>query len=132
MDSAVPVGTYAVTVTSTDTDGTTASCALTVQVTTVLTVGEVQGQTLDSENGKTDRSPLAPATGNGSSSLLYDVRGVVTQKTLARTNCGANQFGFFLQSRLGADRRRPAHLRRRLRLHGQLHQPDRRLRPDRR
>jgi uncharacterized protein len=102
VDSAVPVGSYAVTVTSTDTDGTTASCTLTVQVTTVLTVGEVQGQTLDGEDGKTDRSPLAPATGNGSSSLLYDVRGVVTQKTLARTNSGGSQFGFFLQSRLGA------------------------------
>ncbi|HET8659361.1 MAG TPA: lamin tail domain-containing protein, partial [Micromonosporaceae bacterium] len=95
------VGSYTVTMTSTDDDGTTAACTFTVQVTRVLTVGEVQGQTLDSENGKTDRSPLAPATGNGSSSMLYDVRGVVTQRTLARTSAGANQYGFFLQSRLG-------------------------------
>jgi predicted extracellular nuclease len=102
VDSAVPVGTYAVTVTSTDTDGATESCNLTVQVTTVLTVGEVQGQTLDTENGKTDRSPLAPPTGNGSSALQHHVRGVVTQKTYARTNTGGDQFGFFLQSRLGA------------------------------
>ncbi len=102
VDSAVPAGSYAVTVTSTDGDGTTATCLLSVQVTTVLTVGEVQGQTLDTENGKTDRSPLAPPSGNGTSSTLYDVRGVITQKTLARTAAGANQFGFFLQSRLGA------------------------------
>ena len=121
MDSAVPAGTYAVTVTSTDTDGTTATCTLTVQVTTVLTVGEVQGQTLDSENGKTDRSPLAPATGNGSSSLLYDVRGVVTQKTLARTNSGGKPVRLLPAEPARRDRRRPAHLRRHLRLHGQLH-----------
>ena len=53
------------TVTSTDADGDTATCVLTVQVTPVLTVGEVQGPTPDAENGQTDRSPLAPATGNG-------------------------------------------------------------------
>jgi uncharacterized protein len=102
VSSAVPVGSYAVTMTSTDTDGTTASCVLTVQVTAILTVGEVQGRTLDTENGKTDRSPLAPPTGNGSSSILYDVRGVITQKTLARSSAGVAQNGFFLQSRLGA------------------------------
>ncbi len=96
----VPAGSYAVTVTSTDTDATTAACVLTVQVTTVLTVGEVQGPTLDSENGKADRSPLAPPSGNGASSQLYDVRGVITQRTLGRTAAGASQYGFFLQSRL--------------------------------
>ncbi|MBO4205475.1 lamin tail domain-containing protein [Micromonospora echinofusca] len=95
----LPVGSYAVTVTSTDTDGTTATCTLTVQVTTVLTVGEVQGPTTDTESGPADRSPLAPASGNGTSSTLYDVRGVVTQRTLARTSAGAAQYGFFLQSR---------------------------------
>ncbi len=78
------------------------ACVLSVLVTTVLTVGEVQGQTLDTENGTTDRSPLAPASGNGSSSTVYDVRGVVTQKTLARTSSGGSQHGFFLQSRLTA------------------------------
>jgi predicted extracellular nuclease len=102
VDAAVPSGSYAVTVTSTDADGGTGSCLLTVTVTTVLTVGEVQGQTTDTENGKTDRSPLAPATGNGSSSTLYDVRGVITQKTMARSSAGVIQHGFFLQSRVGA------------------------------
>jgi predicted extracellular nuclease len=102
VNAGVPAGSYAVTMTSTDDDGTTAACSFTVQVTSVLTVGEVQGRTLDTENGATDRSPLAPASGNGTSSTLYDVRGVITQRTLARTGAGANQYGFFLQSRSGA------------------------------
>jgi predicted extracellular nuclease len=66
-----------------------------------LTVGAVQGQTLDTENPRTDRSPLANPSGNGSSSTLYEVRGVITQRTLARTDSGAAQNGFFLQSRNG-------------------------------
>ena len=45
----------------------------------MLTVGEVQGPTTDAESGPADRSPLAPASGNGTSSTLYDVRGVITQ-----------------------------------------------------
>jgi predicted extracellular nuclease len=97
----VPAGGYAVRVTSTDDDGTTASCTFTVQVNRVLTVGEVQGPTTDAEQGKLDRSPLAPASGN--SQLLYDIRGVVTQRTLSRTEAGALQYGFFLQSRPGTD-----------------------------
>jgi len=70
---------------------------------TVLSVGAVQGQTLDTELGKTDRSPLAPPTGNSSSAAQYDVRGVITQRTLALTSAGASQYGFFLQSRLGTE-----------------------------
>ena len=58
VDAAVPAGSYAVTVTATDQTGTTSTCVLTVQVTRVLTVGEVQGPTLDTENGRADRSPL--------------------------------------------------------------------------
>ncbi|WP_319460342.1 lamin tail domain-containing protein [Micromonospora sp. RTP1Z1] len=99
----LPAGSYAVTVTSTDGDGTTATCTLTVQATSVLSVGEVQGRTGDDENGRTDRSPLAPASGNGTSSTLYDVRGVITQKSLTRTSAGADQYGFYLQSRTGTE-----------------------------
>ncbi|MFG1799023.1 lamin tail domain-containing protein [Micromonospora carbonacea] len=95
-------GAYTVTVTATDTDGGTATCALAVTVTRELTVGEVQGPTTDAESGPADRSPLAPASGNGTSSSLYDVRGVITQRTLARTSAGADQHGFFLQSRADA------------------------------
>ena len=94
-------GDYAVVVTSTDDSGTTASCTLTVQVNEALTVGEIQGQTTDAEDGKLDRSPFAPAS--GSSSRLYDVRGVITQRTLSRTESGDLQYGFFLQSRLGTE-----------------------------
>ncbi|GGO11508.1 lamin tail domain-containing protein [Micromonospora parathelypteridis] len=94
-------GAYTVTLTATDAGGGTATCALVVQVTRELTVGEVQGPTTDAESGPTDRSPLAPASGNGTSSTLYDVRGVITQLTLARTSAGAEQHGFFLQSRTG-------------------------------
>jgi uncharacterized protein len=97
----LPAGTYPVTVTSTDADGTTATCGFTVQVTTVLPIGEVQGRTTDAEDGKLDRSPLAPASGNGTSSTLYDVRGVITQRTLARESDGDTLYGFFLQSRAG-------------------------------
>src|SRR5947207_13066721 len=96
----LPIGSYAVTVTSTDAGGTTASCTLTVQVTRILAVGEVQGPG--------SRSPLAPPSGNGASSAFYDVRGVVTQKSLARTATGGSQYGFFLQSRLGAEDGDPA------------------------
>ncbi|MGN9802156.1 lamin tail domain-containing protein [Micromonospora sp. L32] len=99
----LPAGAYAVTLTATDAEGGTATCTLTVQATTVLAVGEVQGPTRDDENGHTDRSPLAPASGNGTSSTLYDVRGVITQKSLTRTSAGADQYGFYLQSRTGAE-----------------------------
>ena len=66
-----------------------------------LTVGAVQGST--TTNPRTQRSPLAPATGNGSSSVKYHVRGVVTQLAQTRTSAGATNYGFFLQSRLGAE-----------------------------
>ncbi|GAA0483839.1 hypothetical protein Ade02nite_94280 [Paractinoplanes deccanensis] len=62
-----------------------------------LTVGSVQGGTLD--NPRAHRSPYAPAAGNGSSSLKYQVRGIVTQLTLSHTAAGQDQYGFFLQSR---------------------------------
>jgi predicted extracellular nuclease len=100
-DADLPAGAYAVTLTSTDLDGGTATCGFTVQVNAPLTVGAVQGQTLDSEDGRADRSPLAPATGN--SATLYDIRGVVTELALSKTSAGANQYGFFLQSRLGTE-----------------------------
>ncbi|MFI7303291.1 lamin tail domain-containing protein [Micromonospora aurantiaca] len=99
----LPAGGYAVTVTATDDDGDSATCTLTVQATSVLSIGEVQGRTADDEAGRTDRSPLAPASGNGTSSTLYDVRGVITGMSLTRSSAGADQWGFYLQSRLGSD-----------------------------
>ncbi|NES12492.1 MULTISPECIES: lamin tail domain-containing protein [Micromonospora] len=91
----LPAGSYAVTVTSTDADGGTATCTFTVQATALLSVGQVQG------GG--ERSPLAPASGNGTSSALYDVRGVITQKSLTLSSSGADQNGFYLQSRKGTE-----------------------------
>ena len=61
--------------------------------------GAIEGSTV--ANPRTQRSPYAPASGNGSSSSRYRVRGVVTQLALSRTGAGAEQRGFFLQSRTG-------------------------------
>ncbi|BFU42176.1 hypothetical protein KRMM14A1004_04130 [Krasilnikovia sp. MM14-A1004] len=65
-----------------------------------LTVGAVQGSTTTSP--RTQRSPLAPPSGNGTSSAKYQVRGVVTQLALSHTDTGTKQYGFFLQSRKDA------------------------------
>ena len=65
-----------------------------------LTVGAVQGSG--------PRSPYAPPTGNGSSTGRVQVRGQITQLTLAHTAAGAEQHGFFLQSRKGATDGDPA------------------------
>ena len=43
------------------------------------------------------RSPFAPPTGNGAGQAVV-IQGVIYQKTLARTNTGANQYGFFIQN----------------------------------
>ncbi|MFU8875537.1 lamin tail domain-containing protein [Micromonospora sp. SL4-19] len=99
----LPAGSYAVTVTARDADGGTAACTLTVQANALLSVGEVQGRTGDDEDGRTGRSPLAPASGNGTSAALYDVRGVITQLSLTRSSAGADQYGFYLQSRKGTE-----------------------------
>ncbi len=64
-----------------------------------LTVGAVQGSTTAAP--RTHRSPYAPPTGNGSSSTKYQVRGVVAQLARSHTSAGAEQYGFFLQSRKG-------------------------------
>jgi predicted extracellular nuclease len=66
-----------------------------------LSVGAVQGSTI--ADPRTQRSPLAPASGNGTSSAKYNVRGVVTQLALSRTAAGVDNYGFFLQSRRGTE-----------------------------
>ncbi len=92
VDAAVPAGTYAVAVTATNGDGTpqTATCTLTVNVAAIRTIGEVQGPVTDTTDGATFLSPLI--------GQQVVVRGVVTQKTLARTSTGGRQNGFFLQN----------------------------------
>ncbi|HTK23465.1 MAG TPA: lamin tail domain-containing protein [Gaiella sp.] len=98
----VPVGSYAVEIDAANDDVSpqTGSCTTAVTVQQVLRVSDVQGSTTDLESGPEDRSSLAPPTGNGSSSASYFVRGVISQKTLARTAAGASQNGFFLQDTL--------------------------------
>src|SRR5262245_49980105 len=95
VDAAVPAGTYAVAVTATNDDGTpqTATCTLTVNVTGIRTIGEVEGPVTDTTDGATFESPLR--------GQQVVVRGVVTQKTLARTSAGGVQNGFFLQNTPG-------------------------------
>jgi predicted extracellular nuclease len=102
VDANVPVGSYAVEVAAANDDASpqTGSCTTTVTVQQVLRVSDVEGSVSDLADGPTFRSPLAPPTGNGTSSTLYFVRGVITQKTLARTSAGASQNGFFLQDTL--------------------------------
>ena len=99
VSAAVPAGSYAVQIGAANSDATpqTGSCTTTVTVQQVLRVSDVQGSVSDLVLGPTHRSALAPPTGNGSSSTLYAVGGVITQKTQARTSAGATQYGFFLQ-----------------------------------
>ena len=88
----VPAGTYAVTITATNDDGTaqTATCTLSVAVQGIRPIGAVQGSVTDATDGATFASPLV--------GQQVVVRGVVTQKTLARTSSGARQNGLFLQN----------------------------------
>ena len=98
----VSAGTYSVVVAAANDAAApqAATCTATVSVQTVLRVSEVQGTVSALDSGPLHRSALAPPTGNGTSSTLYDVRGVITQRTLARSSSGASQHGFFLQDTL--------------------------------
>ena len=94
-----PAGSYIVVVGATNNDTTPQSgtCNLTVTVSDILTIGAVQGSVGNTDDGFTHRSPFAPAAGNGTGQAVF-IRGLVTQKFLARTAAGANQFGIFLQN----------------------------------
>jgi predicted extracellular nuclease len=87
-----PAGSYTVTVVGTNDDATPQSdrCSFSVSVQRVLTIGEVQGQTTDAENGLTDASPL---TGQ-----QVFVRGVITQLGRFPTSSGGVNRGFWIQS----------------------------------
>jgi hypothetical protein len=104
VDAATPAGTYTVRVVATNNDPTPQSddCTLTVTVSDILTIGAVQGSVGDAVDGATHRSSFAPASGNGTGQAVF-VRGVVTQKTLARTSAGASQFGIFVQNSSATD-----------------------------
>jgi len=99
VGSTVPPGSYTAVIGAANDDdpAQTASCSVSITVTGVRTIGEVQGATLDNEVGSLDRSPFPPASGNGGGQTVV-VRGVITEKTLTKTSAGARNYGFFLQS----------------------------------
>jgi uncharacterized protein len=95
--STVAPGTYTVDVTATNDDAApqTGRCSFTVSITEIKPIGVVQGSVAG--GGLTHRSPFAPPSGNGTGATVF-IKGVVYEKTLARTSAGANQFGFFIQN----------------------------------
>ena len=99
VSAEVPAGSYAVQITATNGDATpeTATCTLNATVLPLRTIGEVQGPVGAADDGTLHRSPFAPPVGTGTGETVA-VRGVVTQRTLARTSSGADQNGFFLQN----------------------------------
>ncbi len=126
----VPPGSYVVQLTAANDDATpqTGTCSTTVNVTTVLRVSEVQGAVSDLVAGPTHRSALAPLTGNGTSSHAVrrprrhhaaDARAFVRRCLAVRVLSPGHP---------GAGGRRPDHVGRDLRLHGELHDADRGLR----
>ena len=134
VDADVPVGTYMVELDAANDDASpqTGSCTTTVTVQEELRVSDVQGQVTDLDSGPDHRSPLAPTSGNGTSSTLYFVRGVIAQKTLARTSTGGSQNGFFLQDTLARSDDDPTTSDGIFVFMGALHVADRRLRAARR
>lgn len=92
-------GTYQVLITASNDDATnpqTATCSISVAITPVRTIGEIQGPVSDTANGLTHRSSFAPPSGTGLGQTVA-TRGVIVQLTLARTATGARNYGFFLQ-----------------------------------
>jgi predicted extracellular nuclease len=65
---------------------------------TPVPIGTVQGAVADTANGRTFRSPFAPPSGNNPGATPVTVRGVVYQRTLARTSSGGSSNGFFIQN----------------------------------
>ena len=62
----------------------------TAQLAPVIPIGAVQGSIGDGANGRTFASPFA--------GQIVAVRGVIYEKTLARTSQGISQFGVFIQN----------------------------------
>jgi hypothetical protein len=90
VTTATTAGVKSLPCTITDAQARTGSASITVTVLAIKTIGEVQGGVTDSTNGATFESPL-----KGQNVV---VRGVVYEKTIARTSTGSTQYGFFLQN----------------------------------
>ncbi len=102
VDGSVPLGTYSVVVSASNNDVPTlqtGACTLTVNVIPIRTIGEVQGA-VTGGIGIQHRSPFAPPSGGGAGQTVA-VRGVVYEKTLARSSGGSLQNGFFVQNTPG-------------------------------
>jgi predicted extracellular nuclease len=97
VSDSTPLGSYAVTFSAANDDATpqTDTCTTTVSVQPLLTIGAVQGEVTDTDNGATQASPYEGQT--------VFVRGVWTEKALARTSSGGNNWTFFLQNTLATD-----------------------------
>ena len=89
-----------ITASNNDVEPQTDVCTLTVTVTPIRTIGEVQGSVGDAADGLTHRSPFAPPAGNAAGQQVF-VRGVVTQLGRFPTATGGQNWGFWLQSRVG-------------------------------
>ena len=100
VDGSVTPGTFAVKIGAANNDvptPQTGSCTLTVEVVAIKPIGEIQGSVGPADDGLTHRSPFAPPSGNAAGQTVA-IKGVVYEKTLARTAAGASQFGFFIQN----------------------------------
>ncbi len=104
VDAATAPGAYSASIAAANNNAVpqTAACTLTVQVIPVLPIGAVQGPVGDADDGLLSRSPYAPPSGNSAGSTAVAVRGVIYQKTLARTSSGGTQNGFFIQNTAAA------------------------------
>jgi predicted extracellular nuclease len=98
VSGAVPVGDYVVTISAATDDATpqTGACSFTVKVDQIRSIGEVQGSVLTGP-GIGHRSSFAPPAG-GSVGRVVAIRGVIFERTLARTSAGGLQNGFFIQN----------------------------------
>jgi predicted extracellular nuclease len=99
---ALPPGSYSAAITATNDDAATqtGSCNLTVNVTEIKSIGEIQGPVLDTDNPLTHRSPLIPT---GGPNPVVFTQGVVTQKLMNRSSAGVTQHAIFLQSTESTD-----------------------------
>ena len=98
-------GSKTIPVNVNDAQGRSSSTSISLTVVEVIPIGTVQGPVTDTTDGATHRSPYAPPPANpanpcatSAAGQTVTIQGVIYQKTLARTNAGANQHGFFIQN----------------------------------
>ncbi|HEX7568209.1 MAG TPA: lamin tail domain-containing protein, partial [Anaerolineaceae bacterium] len=90
-------GSKDVTCTYLDAQARTATTKFAVTLLVVVPIGTVNGPVLNTDDGTTHRSPLAPASGIGAGGIAT-VQGVIYENTLAATSGGGTNYGFFIQN----------------------------------